>query len=560
MQLRKIFIIILGNILFLKEGGATRLHWFKWELFEGPIEYKINHDSFSPIPNAIIAIFASSEYHFNDGLENKYLAYAGDCPNSDPDCNPSTQSEISDNLVYFDANGTCGAQIVPRFYSWICDCYLRWTITICGNQPHSTGLPTSTSEDLWQTLTHEFGHALDLDHNWDTQNLNVMGSVFGGDQIWGSLGNTKWRHLYRYDINELINIYGIRNNSYLYQSRSNDDTTWTSPSIIDNQNPTPNRPGVAAGWTLNNSWYQMASWISSLPTYYGVKVFDIADPSNTKKDLGYESRQGPGGGYHIPTKQTLVGWKTIQSETSTSNLHSITFATSKDKFNTYYYNPYIVRFKDDAGNYHTVKSYYPPSLAYDFYSKRVYLVWTNRSPDCPRRDASDPDCEKVRMSGTDYVIYDNQILITSSSNGSQNSWGKLILYNYNETSVNAPAMACEDSSRAKNCIICVPGTDSGFKIWCFSIGFYSDGSLYGKGPSINTPYNDNPVMPLGIAWGGVGGPQQQGLFVINWKSNSGTIGPYKNIWFYNLYLTGTGDITWNYRNKLTTHNTLQGPV
>jgi hypothetical protein len=559
---------LIAFVLALMPGTAFahNVNWFRWDVAGREIHFRANLTSFtnSGIARPDIAILQSVKTWNEHTAGNAILVYDGDCPNSDPSCHWNTVADCGPSLVSFEYESFCGENTTPRCWTSNINgsgvsAFTHFNLGVCGDNgalPHSTGYPTTVSEDLWQTLAHEFGHVLNLDHS-DSPVLiqSIMASAFGGGTF-GSAGSTKYRSVWRHDVTDLESMWGTKNYEHVFTAVSSvPHTSWSSLTQVSST-VSVNRPGAADGWQPS-TWYPMAAWMAPGAN---INEYSVTAPTTTQNTFAGEATNGAiQAGYHVALKKLAAVWQRFVSSGGTYQEieeHRARLATSLNGFIGYYSNPFDVQYTDGAGASHFVHTLFAPSVSYDYYSQRYFLAWTNDSRYCTFRDTANPNCEQVSIGGTMIAIQDNQLLLISSATGNPGTWEKPLFASATPlfTGTDSPTMSCENSSRLRNCIVCVPGTDMHSRIWCVTVGFSSAGTLAGVGPSITTPYYDNAVSPQGIAWGG----GTSGDFLLAWKSNSGT-NIMNPVWTYVMTLTGSGDISWGSRQAWTDILTRYGP-
>lgn len=545
------------------------------------IPYKINSTSFANgglVPVTQLIREAAAAWN-NDAPGNVHLTYAGDCPATSSCCVAGTWTPAcGHSLVSYVPSGQCQPTTFPRdCSSTTTACGIltstncsKFLITLCGMDAGgatinwSLWLPGASSLDLVTVMVHEFGHALDFGGNPcsghpGSSSLSVMDATQGSAQ-----GNTKYRQTPHEDGSSHLSGYGSRQDEVIHTSTSTNsaNTTWGPPATITytwDDYGVVNQVGTTAGYqTVGGArvWQPTVSWTTLLAADYPLQSMSTTGTNQYLAGSGdMASRfQSPSLANHIEDEVMIAAWSKFESATQTAESRKL-YAALTESGSFYGATPYDVTYSDDNNVVHSVKSYYSPGIAYDFFSKRFVMVWTNYSPDCPRRDATNMNCESVRVGGSDVLLYDKQILVINSASGADGTWSNVMLANQDFTSTRGPAIACENSSRFRNCVVANAGTDPDARIWMFSLGFFSGGGLAGVGSSNATAASDWSILEPALAFGG----DNPGTFVLTWKSGVGAVGTTKTIWEYTFTLTGAGDISWGTHQELTSLITRAAP-
>lgn len=148
---------------------------------------------------------------WNDNALGGWFVYEGD--SSVTQASSACEELDGTNLIRmgdFPQDALCAT--ARAFIGKRCDGAI-WEMVVCRNDRWSwLGVPATNQIDLIQTITHEFGHALGLDHPDEDEAAAVAPTL-------NSNGSIRQRQLYKYDVQciptlaKLVNSVGLRSSS-----------------------------------------------------------------------------------------------------------------------------------------------------------------------------------------------------------------------------------------------------------------------------------------------------------------------------------------------------------
>lgn len=490
-------------------------HWTPGQL----INYKIHDDFISTMPGARAAIVNASYAWYNDSATAIRLNFAGttgdgswvidsrQCPTG-----------LENKVVMSYSCHPLGCEVLGLTEEACCDSSrvncTRFRITTYFNSDHywATHMPAAYQVDLMGNMVHEFGHALDLGH--PTPPCAYPSVMCQGDM---EEGDTKWRHLFPIDRLNIEAAYGDRE-EVVRHGYSYDDVTWSGSSAVDSTKYTTTGPAAAFGWVPVFYPYYGIAWVDSqenaTPFSYPVNSINRFDLSRHHVfDQGSFVAPAMVFDPNSTTPRHFVAWP-VREQSG----HYLYYASSTNGFSTLDCGQAIgpLVFSDGTNNF-LLQTRDTPAMAYDPYSQRIFVAWVHYDPDCSQADAAAGStlCQAfVDSSNVTHRLYDRQILLASFASGSScfNTVTKLVDYQFDDTAVAGLAMACNESTTYRNCLLAVPGTDSNNSIFFIPFGFHSDGTLWSKGASAKTPDSDSSQTNLGITF-------DDGTFAAAWRGD-----------------------------------------
>lgn len=504
-------------ILSAQQAVADRLFIWSW----GPselINYKIHSDY--RIPGAREAIMNASYTWFNDSNVAVRLNFTGLTNDSSWPSNTSQcPAGLENKVVIVHSQSPGGPNILAETFEGCCDSAgrncRRFLIETYNHSGISwaTTIPSSTQYDLYGNMVHEFGHALDLKHPPPV--LCYRNSVMCVGRL--RPGATLWRNLFPQDQLWVHQMYNTRARK-LYYSETSNDLSWSSATAVDNSKNVTSGTASAFGWLLPFYPYLGIGWAGA---QYNNRVNAINQVDLTRHHVfSMDSHTSPAMVYDPEGLRHYIVWSSCDTSVW-SQPYQLHIASSTDGFNTLECGQEFGPLRyEDATNSFNISAYENPALAYDPYSQRIFLVWSHYDPECSKADAvaGSGTCQTFQKGGVGYKLYDGQILMASFPTGTSCSplVTSLVDYQFDDTGVAGPAMACSSDTTYRNCIMTVPGTDGLNSIFSISFGFNTDGTLWSKGASLKTPYNDASQTHLGIC-------EYDGTFVIGWRGIEGNL-------------------------------------